>query len=100
MIPQCVAVISLLSFAVGMSCRLDSSLHGTFKKQSHSLRNEVIDSTFREPILYDEFKHFTRNFVPSFQITISVTSISDYGECYERTGDSYVFGLKSVSTAN
>ncbi|KHJ91430.1 hypothetical protein OESDEN_08708 [Oesophagostomum dentatum] len=49
----------------------------------HSNRNLIFDSSFKDPIIYDE-------------ITISTTSISDYGDCYEQVGQSYVFGLKRM----
>ncbi|KAK5983625.1 hypothetical protein GCK32_003611, partial [Trichostrongylus colubriformis] len=65
------------------ACRLDNSIHGVFKRQLQSNRNLVFDSSFTDPIIYDE-------------ITISATSISEYGDCYEKTGQSYVFGLKRM----
>ncbi|KAJ1348461.1 hypothetical protein KIN20_003762, partial [Parelaphostrongylus tenuis] len=34
--------------------------------------------------------------IGSEEITISATSISDFGECYEKVGSSYVFGLKRM----
>uniref|UniRef100_A0A0K0D6K2 DUF7044 domain-containing protein n=1 Tax=Angiostrongylus cantonensis TaxID=6313 RepID=A0A0K0D6K2_ANGCA len=64
-----------------LACRIDNALHGVFKRQLQSNRNLIFDSSFKDPIIYDE-------------ITISATSISDFGECYEKAGLSYVFGLK------
>lgn len=66
-----------------LACRIDNSFHGVFKRQLQSNRNLVFDSTFTDPIVYDE-------------ITISTTSISEYGDCYEKIGQSYVFGLKRM----
>ncbi|KIH55726.1 hypothetical protein ANCDUO_14112 [Ancylostoma duodenale] len=66
-----------------LGCRIDSSLHGVFKRQMHSNRNLIFDSSFKDPIIYDE-------------ITVSTTSISDYGDCYEQIGQSYIFGLKRM----
>uniref|UniRef100_A0A0N4YYN0 ZP domain-containing protein n=1 Tax=Nippostrongylus brasiliensis TaxID=27835 RepID=A0A0N4YYN0_NIPBR len=72
---------SAISGAV-FSCRLDNSIHGIFKRQPKSYnRSLVFDSTFANPIVYDE-------------MTISTTTISDYGDCYEEVGGSYIFGLK------
>ncbi|KAL6736603.1 hypothetical protein Aduo_006936 [Ancylostoma duodenale] len=74
----------LLSFTDALlGCRIDSSLHGVFKRQMHSNRNLIFDSSFKDPIIYDE-------------ITVSTTAISDYGDCYEQIGQSYIFGLKRM----
>ncbi|KAK6031829.1 hypothetical protein OSTOST_02003, partial [Ostertagia ostertagi] len=64
------------------ACRIDNSLQGVFKRQLQSNRNLVFDSSFTDPIIYDE-------------ITISATSISEFGDCYEKIGQSYVFGLRT-----
>ncbi|KAE9415220.1 hypothetical protein Angca_001612, partial [Angiostrongylus cantonensis] len=74
--------VLLLSRAL-LACRIDNALHGVFKRQLQSNRNLIFDSSFKDPIIYDE-------------ITISATSISDFGECYEKAGLSYVFGLKRM----
>ncbi|PAV82691.1 hypothetical protein WR25_23490 [Diploscapter pachys] len=58
-----------------------SSLQGVYRKQSGSLHLESLHG--RDPVLYD-------------QIVITPTSISDYGECYSKYGDSYVLGLKRM----
>ncbi|PIO61970.1 hypothetical protein TELCIR_16491, partial [Teladorsagia circumcincta] len=65
------------------ACRIDNSIHGVFKRQLQSNRNLVFDSSFTDPIIYDE-------------ITISATSISEFGDCYEKVGQSYVFGLRRM----
>ncbi|KAK6738967.1 hypothetical protein RB195_020825 [Necator americanus] len=76
-----ITLLNVIDSLIG--CRIDSTLHGVYKRQMHSNRNLIFDSTFKDPIVYDE-------------ITISATSISDYGDCYEQIGQSYIFGLKRM----
>ncbi|WKX95135.1 hypothetical protein Q1695_011972 [Nippostrongylus brasiliensis] len=78
------ATLALSIIGAVFSCRLDNSIHGIFKRQPKSYnRSLVFDSTFANPIVYDE-------------MTISTTTISDYGDCYEEVGGSYIFGLKRM----
>ncbi|KAK6041575.1 hypothetical protein COOONC_20921, partial [Cooperia oncophora] len=62
---------------------IDNAIQGVFKRQLYSNRNLVFDSTSTGPIIYDE-------------ITVSATSISEYGDCYEKVGQSYVLGLRRM----
>ncbi|KJH47293.1 hypothetical protein DICVIV_06594 [Dictyocaulus viviparus] len=75
--------VLLLLSQILFGCRIDNALHGVFKRQIKSNRNLIFDSTFVDPIIYDE-------------IIISATSISDFGECYEKFGSSYVLGMKQM----
>ncbi|GMR35773.1 hypothetical protein PMAYCL1PPCAC_05968, partial [Pristionchus mayeri] len=78
-----VSLLLLLLPLFAFSCRLDGRLHGSWKKQrlqrDHPKREDL-----RPPIEYDDF-------------VISATSVSEYGECYEQLGDSYIFGLKRMA---
>ncbi|XGW11053.1 hypothetical protein V3C99_012503, partial [Haemonchus contortus] len=65
------------------ACQIDSSIHGVFKRQLQSNRNLLFDTTFDDPMIYDE-------------ITISAKSISGYGDCYEQFEQSYVLGLRRM----
>ncbi|GMS82510.1 hypothetical protein PENTCL1PPCAC_4685, partial [Pristionchus entomophagus] len=71
-------VVPLLSSA----CRLDGRLHGSWRKQRQLGVHPKSD--LRPPIEYDD-------------LVISATSVSEYGECYEQSGDSYIFGLKRMA---
>ncbi|GMT13186.1 hypothetical protein PFISCL1PPCAC_4483, partial [Pristionchus fissidentatus] len=77
-------VILLLLPLLVSSCRLDGRLHGSWKKQRQPGAHPAAD--LRPPIEYDD-------------LVISATSISEVGECYEKTGDSYIFGLKRMARA-
>ncbi|CAJ0577786.1 unnamed protein product, partial [Mesorhabditis spiculigera] len=64
-------------------CRLDGTLLGTYKKPSKPIMVPSLDATFPRPLLYET-------------LTIGETSISDFGECYEKLHDSYIFGQKRM----
>ncbi|CAB3403770.1 unnamed protein product [Caenorhabditis bovis] len=72
-------ISSLLKAAI--PCRIDSNLHGLFKKQSNRLM--TTDGQGRQSLVYED-------------VLITSTSISDYGDCYLKYGQSYIFGLKRM----
>ncbi|CAJ0963350.1 unnamed protein product, partial [Mesorhabditis belari] len=76
-------IVLLIDYVYSQNCRLESSLVGTFKKQTRPIIVPNLNTKFAKPLLYET-------------VTIGETSISDFGECYEKIRDSYIFGEKRM----
>ncbi|ULU05365.1 hypothetical protein L3Y34_017806 [Caenorhabditis briggsae] len=77
-------IIVVLLFSIEnfcLTCRIESSLHGIYRKQSKDLM--PAEGTGRQNIIYED-------------ITLTATSISNYGDCYTKYGPSYIMGLKRM----